>query len=130
MALSREVVRRSTSRSRRGSGAVALLLTTALLASACSAAVAEDVTLSDEIFRNGFEQFTLAINDYFGQCSVRVNGGAPTSMPQPMLFAEGEVVSLHADANAGFVWRYWSGADGGEPDPNQDTTVAMVAEPQ
>jgi Divergent InlB B-repeat domain len=130
MALSREVVRRRMPGSRRGSGAVALLLATALLASGCSAAVAEGATLSDEIFRNGFEQFTLAINDYFGQCSVSVNGGASTSTPQPMLFAEGQVVSLHADANAGFVWRYWSGADGGEPDPNQDTTVAMVADRQ
>lgn len=93
-------------------------------------AATEVDALADEIFLNGFEQFALSINDYFGQCSVSVNGGAATSSPQPMLFPEGQIVSLHASANQGFVWRYWSGTDGGEPDLNADTMVAMVADRQ
>src|SRR3954468_18427538 len=78
------------------------------------------VAIVDPIFRNGFEQFTLTVNDYLNWCSVTVNGGPPSSsLSTQYTFNEDVVVALTAKPLAGFQWGYWMGtdADNGAGDP-------------
>ena len=73
------------------------------------------VAPSDRIFADGFELFTLTINNYLAWCSVSVNGGAASSAATiSQAFPPGTLVPLHGDAaNASFVWGYWTGTDAG-----------------
>lgn len=82
----------------------------------------------DNIYMNGFEQFTLTIDNVLAWCSIDENGGdgyAPTAV-----FNQGTVVDLNAAPITGFIWGHWTGTDGdhGSGDTNQATTVTMTSD--
>ena len=91
-----------------------------------------DVAETEKIFANGFESFTLAIDNFASWCSVSVDGGVASSASSiSNSFPEGKVVSLHAGPISDiFVWGYWTGtdADFGANDTNQTTEVTMSAD--
>lgn len=82
----------------------------------------------DEIFPNGFEQFTLTIDNFLAWCSISENGAAGYS--PSAVFNQGTVVTLNAAPVTGFIWGHWTGTDGdaGAGDTNQATTVTMKAD--
>lgn len=106
----------------------ALVAATTLIGAFPPRAAAQD----DEIFGNGFEQYTLTITNYLSWCSVAVDGNPPSTNGMIILdFPSGAVVPLHGEpASVEFVWGYWTGTDGDvvNNDPNQDTTVTMNAD--
>jgi hypothetical protein len=101
-----------------------------LLAFGANAAAHEPgpVGTTDTIFANGFEDFTLTIDNYLAWCSVSVDGGATTPNPPPTQFPPGTVVPLFGEpVSATFIWGYWrfTDADAGGHDTNQNATVTM-----
>ena len=74
----------------------------------------------DEIFGDGFANFTLAINNYLSWCSVRENGGV--SYSPVASFPDGTIVPLVASPVASFYWGYFSGADGSATELDWITT--------
>ena len=81
---------------------------------------------NDTIFANGFEAFTLTINNYLAWCSLTEDGVAYSASK---LFSEGAVVALHGDpVSATFVWGYWTGTDAGGIDHSQDAKVTMSSD--
>lgn len=87
---------------------------------------------SDTIFANGFENFTLSIDNYLAWCSVSVDGGVATPNPPPAQFVPGTVVSLFGQpVSATFIWGYWrftDAAPGGGHDISQNATVTMTSD--
>ncbi len=80
---------------------------------------------SDDIFLNGYEQFTLTIGNVLDWCSIKEDGGA--SYMASAVLNQGKVVNLSAEPISGFIWGHWTGTDGdsGSGDENKVTTVTM-----
>jgi hypothetical protein len=89
-----------------------------------------DLAETEEIFVNGFELFTLTIDNYINWCSISVDGGQPSSAnPISKSFPQGTVVMLQAAPVLDiFVWGYWTDTDAGALDTNQSTQVTMSAD--
>ena len=84
---------------------------------------------SDTIFANGFENFTLTIDNYLAWCSVSVDGGVATANPPPAQFPSGAVVPLFGQpVSALFIWGYWRFTDVLGHDTSQNTSVAMTSD--
>lgn len=87
---------------------------------------------SDTIFANGFENFTLTIDNFLAWCSVSVDGGVATANPPPTQFPPGTVVPLFGQpVSSTFIWGYWRFTDaepGGGHDTSQSATVTMSAD--
>jgi len=101
---------------------------TLLLAATMSmAATAHAAIDADDIFLNGFEQFTLTIDNILAWCSINENGEAYSPSE---VFNQGTVVDLNAAPLTGFIWGHWTGTDGdtGSGDTNQTTTVTMTSD--
>ena len=99
---------------------------TALPAAASGSPLADPP--ADEIFLNGYEQFTLTIDNVLAWCSIHENGGTGYSLSA--VFNQGTVVDLSAAPQPGFIWGHWEGTDGdtGSGDTNQTTTVTMTSD--
>jgi hypothetical protein len=105
-------------------GASKWILFVSMAATFANPAVAE---LPDEIYLNGFEQFTLTIDDFLAWCSIQENGATYNEFT---VFNQGTVVDLNAGPVTGFIWGHWTGTDGdsGSGDTNQVTTVTMKSD--
>jgi hypothetical protein len=105
-------------------GASKWALLISMAATSASPAVEQ---LPDEIYLNGFEQFTLTIDDFLAWCSIQENGATYNEVT---VFNQGTVVDLNAAPVAGFIWGHWTGTDGdsGSGDTNQITTVTMKSD--
>lgn len=86
--------------------------------------------VSDTIFANGFENYTLTVQNFLGWCSISIAGGVSSTAanPPPIDFPSGTVVPLSGAPASGFIWGYWTGTDVAGHDTNTDTTVTMTAD--
>lgn len=84
---------------------------------------------TEEIFVNGFELFTLTIDNFLSWCSISVGGDVPSiAATISKTFSQGSVVTLQGAPTTGFVWGYWTGTDAGGNDTNQTTQVTMSSD--
>jgi hypothetical protein len=88
------------------------------------------VAETEEIFANGFETFTLTIDNYIAWCSITVDGGPPSAaISISKSFPDGTLVSLQAvPVSDIFVWGYWADTDAAKTDANQSIQVTMSAD--
>lgn len=116
---------------RRAMGAAGSIVALAIFCGADSARahplIAESLgPTSDVIFANGFESFTLTINNYLAWCSINEDGVAYSASKS---FSEGTLVLLQGTpANPLVVWGYWTGTDAGGIDYSMNASVRMSSD--